>query len=72
MPAVKLIKKRMKISELRKKAQNLGIIPGKMKKAEIIHAIQQAEGYTPCFGTSDSQCSQTDCCFIQDCLKTRL
>jgi len=58
--------------ELRKKAQNIGIIPGKMKKAEIIHAIQQAEGYTPCFGTSNGQCSQTDCCFIQDCLKTRL
>ncbi len=64
--------KRMNMTEVRKKAKALGIIPGKMKKAELIHSIQTAEGYTPCFGKSDGQCECTDCCFMQDCLKIRL
>ena len=62
----------MKMSQIKKKAQALGIDPGKMKKAELIHAIQIAEGYTPCFGRSNGQCSNADCCFISDCLKLRL
>ena len=60
----------MKVPEIKQKAKDLGIQPGKMKKTELIHAIQQAEGCTPCFGQSNGQCSQADCCFIQDCLKT--
>lgn len=53
------------------KARNLGIAPGKMKKAELIHAIQLVEGNTPCFGKSNGQCPYTDCCFMGDCLKIR-
>lgn len=64
--------KRMGIPEIRVKAQSLGITPGKMKKPELIHTIQVAEGYEPCFGRSDGQCGNTDCCFIKDCLKVRL
>jgi hypothetical protein len=62
--------KRMSMTEIRMKAQYLGIDPGKMKKPELIHAIQIAEGYTPCFGTSGGHCDYTDCCFIKDCLKS--
>lgn len=59
----------MKIIELKKKAKPLGINPGKMKKQELIHSIQKAEGYTPCFGKSNNgQCPYTDCCFMDDCL----
>jgi len=72
MPATKVKPKGMKIGEIRDKAKALGITPGKMKKAELIHSIQIAEGCTPCFGRSNGQCGYTDCCFIQDCLKTRL
>jgi len=72
MPVVKQLEKSMKMPEIREKAKALGLTPGKMKKTELIHAIQKAEGYTPCFGTSNGQCSQTDCCFIHDCLKIRL
>jgi len=54
--------------EYEKKAEALGINPEGMEETELIQAIQQAEGYTPCFGTSDGQCSHTDCCFMQDCL----
>jgi hypothetical protein len=72
MLATKMALKCMNMTEVRKKAKALGIIPGKMKKAELIHSIQTAEGCTPCFGKSDGQCEYTDCCFMQDCLKIRL
>ena len=72
MPATKVKQKSMKIAEIKDKAKELGITPGKMKKAELIHSIQIAEGCTPCFGRSDGQCGNIECCFIQDCLKVRL
>lgn len=59
----------MKLNEIKEKAKALGIIPGKMKKPELIHAIQQTEGNTPCFGRSNGQCLQSECCFMRDCLK---
>ncbi len=59
----------MKNSEIRNKAKALGIEPGNMSKKELIHAIQKAENYTPCYGTSDGNCIYTDCCFREDCLK---
>ena len=62
----------MKLNEIKEKARALGIIPGKMKKPELIHSIQEVEGNTQCFGRSDGQCPQTDCCFMRDCIKIRL
>jgi len=59
----------MKIAAIKEKAKALGIKPGKMKKTELIHAVQQAENYTPCFGTSNGYCKQSQCCFFQDCIK---
>ncbi len=59
----------MTMTEIRIKALVLGINPGKIKKAELIRAIQQAENYTPCFGTSNTLCVKTDCCFFTDCVK---
>ena len=64
--------KRMGMPEIKAKARSLGIIPGKMKKPELIHTIQVTEGYEPCFGRSGGQCGNTECCFINDCLKVRL
>jgi len=72
MPAAKVLEKSMKVGEMKMKAKNLGIAPGKMKKAELIHAIQLAEGHTPCFGRSNGQCPYADCCFMGDCLKVKL
>lgn len=68
----RVTEKRMSMPEIRMKAQSLGLTPGKMKKPELIHTIQVTEGYEPCFGRSDGQCGNTDCCFIKDCLKVRL
>jgi hypothetical protein len=63
----------MKIEDVRKKAKKLGINSGKMKKAELIHFIQKAEGNTPCFGKSNNgKCQYTNCCFMGDCLKIQL
>jgi len=72
MAATKVAKKSIGMPEIRKKAEALGITPGKLKKAELIHTIQAAEGCTPCFGRSNGQCTNIDCCFMNDCLKLQL
>ncbi|MGA1979984.1 MAG: hypothetical protein ABSG99_05405 [Sedimentisphaerales bacterium] len=61
--------KAMTMAEIGQKAISLGIQPGQMNKTELIHSIQRAEGNTSCFGTSNGQCSHTDCCFMADCLE---
>lgn len=68
MPAT-VVEKRMNMPEIKAKARDLGITPGKMKKTELIRSIQSAEGCTRCYGTSNGQCPYTDCCFIKDCLR---
>jgi len=72
MPVTTTTQKWISMPEIKEKAKSLGIDPSKMKKTEIIHAIQTAEGYTACFGRSNGQCSQTNCCFMADCLKIRI
>jgi hypothetical protein len=72
MAATKVAQKSMSMPDIRKKAKALGITPGKLKKAELIHTIQAAEGCTPCFGRSNGQCTNIDCCFMNDCLKLQL
>jgi len=60
--------KRMGMPEIKAKARSIGINPGTMKKSELIRTIQVTEGYEPCFGRSNGQCGNTDCCFMKDCL----
>jgi len=72
MPATEIAEKRMGMPEIRMKAKSLGLTPGKMKKADLIHTIQVAEGCLPCFGKSGGQCSYNDCCFMKDCFKIKL
>ncbi len=64
--------KKMTVAEIKIKAKDLGINLGKMNKTELIHAIQTAEGNTPCYGWSNGNCPNIDCCFMEDCLKIRL
>jgi len=70
MASTKVAEKRMGMPEIRMKAQALGLTPGNMKKPDLIHAVQVAEGNTPCFGRSNGHCPHTDCCFMQDCLRS--
>jgi len=72
MPATITAEKRMGMPEIRMKAKAVGLTPGKIKKVDLIHAIQVAEGCLPCFGKSGGQCSYTDCCFMKDCFKIKL
>ncbi len=58
----------VKMETVKEKARIFGISPGKLKKAEIIKRIQEAEGNFPCFGTAVGGCSQTDCIWREDCL----
>ena len=59
----------MKVSEIKKRAKSLGVTIGKRRKAELIRAVQEAEGNFPCFGTAQGYCEQQDCCWRDDCLK---
>lgn len=56
----------MKLNEIRAKAQAMKIKVGKMKKAELIKTIQQAEGNIPCFKEKAS-CDRIDCCWQDGC-----
>lgn len=71
MPATQVAVNSMKMPEIKMKAKALGVNPGKMRKTELIRAIQTAEGNTPCYGWSNGRCANIDCCFMKDCLKIR-
>lgn len=62
----------MKMTELRDKAKGLGLRPGKMKKTELVRAIQKQEGFSDCYGRSCGACQNVGCSFISDCLKVRI
>jgi hypothetical protein len=58
----------MDIKEIRKIAKGLGVGTKGMGKADLIRAIQQAEGYFDCFGTAvDEECDQESCLWREDC-----
>ena len=58
----------MKLDKIIVVARELGVKPGKLKKAELIAAIQVAEGNNACFDTGQaSECGQTACLWREDC-----
>ncbi|HLV31436.1 MAG TPA: hypothetical protein VKY57_07705 [Chitinispirillaceae bacterium] len=56
------------VAGIRKKAKVLGIAGSKMKKDDLIIAIQKAEGNFPCFKTANGSCDQIDCMWREECL----
>lgn len=59
----------MTLKEVKERAKDYNIKAGKMKKDEIVRAIQRAEGNFDCFGKALSgDCSQEDCLWRKDCL----
>ena len=58
----------MKVKELRALAKDLGIGTKNMRRAELIRAIQLAEGNFDCFGRAKDYCDQLNCLFRKDCL----
>lgn len=59
----------MKMTDVKKKATTLDIKAGRMKKTDLVRAIQAKEGNAQCFQTNMTSCAQTDCCWRADCLK---
>jgi len=58
----------MKLEEIKEIAKQHGIKAGKMKKAELVRSVQQAEGNAQCFATgASSTCGQGDCLWREDC-----
>lgn len=58
----------MNIADIKKIAKKVGIEPAKLKKGELIKAIQTAEGNTPCFGSGVVDCPYPACCWRKDCI----
>ena len=59
----------MKLEEIKEIAKKHSIKAGKLKKAELVRAIQLAENNDVCFETGQaSECGQEDCCWRTDCL----
>jgi hypothetical protein len=56
------------MTEIKKKAKEMGISGSKMKKEDLIQAIQKAEGNSPCFKTASDTCDQSNCLWREDCL----
>jgi hypothetical protein len=58
----------MKLDEIKEIAKQHNIKTGKLKKAELVRAIQQAEGNEVCFETSRADsCGQQACLWREDC-----
>lgn len=59
----------MKLEEIKEIARQHDIKVGKLKKAELVRAIQSAEGNEACFGTARvSECGQDRCLWRSGCL----
>ena len=61
----------MTVKELRRVAKVLGIKTAGLRKAEMIRAIQTAEGNFDCFDTATDYCDQMSCLFRSNCLGNR-
>lgn len=59
----------MNLTEIRKRADEIGVIAEGRNKPELIRAIQEAEGNPPSFGNNDGSCPYTGCCWWDDCIK---
>ena len=58
----------MKIDDIKVIAKQYDIKAGKMKKADLVQAIQLAEGNEVCFETGQAdECGQTECLWRDDC-----
>ncbi len=61
----------MDMMQIKEKAKQLGLQAGKMKKVDLIRAIQSKEGNFPCFETAKDYCNQLACSWREDCLSAQ-
>jgi len=56
------------IKEIREMAKQLGVRSARMRKGDLIRAIQRAEGNFDCYGTAtEEECDQEECLWREDC-----
>jgi DNA-binding IscR family transcriptional regulator len=59
----------MRFQEIRKMAKDVGISTHRMKKTDIVRAIQGAEDNVECYGTERVDiCQEPSCLWRSDCL----
>lgn len=58
----------MNMEQIKAIAKANNVKPGKMRKAELVRAIQTAEGNLPCFDTQVAgRCPEQECLWREDC-----
>lgn len=56
------------MKEIREMARQLGVRSIRMRKADLIRAIQRAEGNFDCYGTAtEEECDQEECLWREEC-----
>jgi len=64
-----LFGKMREIGKIRKMAKNMGVNTNRMKKTDIIRAIQRKENNIDCYGTPRVEfCHEQACLWRNDCL----
>ncbi|MCX6554547.1 MAG: Rho termination factor N-terminal domain-containing protein [Candidatus Aminicenantes bacterium] len=62
----------MKVTEIRKYAREKGVDPGRMRKTELIRAIQAAENNPTCYKSERKyNCPESNCLWEEDCKKEK-
>jgi len=63
----------MELREIREMARAMGIRARGIDKAELVRAMQRAEGNFDCFGSAaEEECDQEDCMWREDCFAESL
>ncbi len=58
----------MKVAQVKAIAKEQGVVVGRLRKAELIQAIQRSENNNPCYNTGEAEhCGQAECRWIADC-----
>lgn len=61
----------MNTAEIKDKAKDMGVQVGRLRKDDLIRAIQTKEGNFPCFETAKEYCNQKACCWREACLPSK-
>ncbi|OPX20541.1 MAG: hypothetical protein BZ151_03345 [Desulfobacca sp. 4484_104] len=62
----------MNLKSIRQMARNFGVKNySRLRKEDLIHAIQEKEGHSPCF-KKITDCRIMDCLWREDCQKSTL
>ena len=61
----------MNMTDIKTKAKEVGVKIGKLRKGDLIRAIQTKEGNFPCYETAKDYCSEKACCWRDACMPSK-